>query len=123
MLDAIVENIEAVSADGAYDKRKCYDAISSRGAQFNIPPRHDAQYWPQEGDNHPRNQNLVRIEQVGRSQWKQESGYHRRSLSETAMFRFKVIFGTRACFQTITTIKLMRSSTWLYNFQQANRIG
>ncbi|NEQ84161.1 MAG: IS5/IS1182 family transposase, partial [Moorea sp. SIO2I5] len=57
-------------------------------------PRHDAQYWPQEGDNHPRNQNLVRIEQVGRSQWKHESGYHRRSLSETAMFRFKVIFGT-----------------------------
>ncbi|NEP27535.1 transposase [Moorena sp. SIO3I6] len=79
VLDAIEENIEAVSADGAYDKRKCYDAISSRGAQVNIPPRHDAQYWPQEGDNHPRNQNLVRIEQVGRSQWKHESGYHRRS--------------------------------------------
>jgi hypothetical protein len=25
--------------------------------------------------------------------WKQESGYHRRSLSETAIFRLKTIFG------------------------------
>lgn len=26
-------------------------------------------------------------------EWKKKSGYHRRSLSETAMFRFKTIFG------------------------------
>jgi hypothetical protein len=27
--------------------------------------------------------------------WKKESGYHRRSLAETAVFRVKVIFGDR----------------------------
>ncbi len=33
------------------------------------------------------------IEEVGRAEWKRESDYHRRSLSETTMFRFKIIFG------------------------------
>ncbi|WP_321206557.1 hypothetical protein [Tolypothrix tenuis] len=30
-----------------------------------------------------------------RKQWKQESGYHRRSLSETAIFRLKIISGAK----------------------------
>jgi hypothetical protein len=37
--------------------------------------------------------NLRRIRQVGRAAWKEESGFHRRSLGETAMFRMKTIFG------------------------------
>jgi hypothetical protein len=31
----------------------------------------------------------------GRRQWKRESGYHRRSLAETLVFRFKTLFGDR----------------------------
>ncbi|MGC8712679.1 MAG: transposase, partial [Leptodesmis sp.] len=90
------EEIEQVSGDGAYDKRKCYDKIATRGAKPTIPPRKDAVRWEEEPDGpqkHPRNQVLERIDQVGRQQWKQESGYHRRSLAETTMFRFKTIFG------------------------------
>jgi len=30
---------------------------------------------------------------TGRKKWKEESGYDKRSLAETAMWRFKVIFG------------------------------
>ena len=93
LLDAVAEETEVVWADGAYDKRKCYEAIDSRGARANIPPRVDAQYWSEEGETHARNQNLAHIDQLGRTQWKQDSGYHRRSLAETAMFRFKTIFG------------------------------
>jgi transposase len=93
LLDGIEGEIEAVSADGAYDKRKCYDAIEEWGAEAHIPPREDAQYWDKEGETHARNQTLNRIEAVGRAEWKQESGYHRRSLAETMMFRFKTIFG------------------------------
>jgi len=48
---------------------------------------------PESGAVHPRNQVLEQIAAVGRQQWKQESGYHRRSLAETTMFRFKTIFG------------------------------
>lgn len=97
LLDGIEAEIEQVSGDGAYDKRKCYDAIAKRGAIATIPPRKDAVLWedaPESGDSHPRNQVLNRMNKVGRQQWKQESGYHRRSLSETTMFRFKTIFGS-----------------------------
>ena len=96
ILDGVEGEIEAVSADGAYDKRKCYDAISEQEAQANIPPREDAQYWEKEGEEHARNQALKRIDAVGRAEWKKERGYHRRSLAETMMFRFKTIFG-RSC--------------------------
>jgi len=93
LMDSIEGEIEAVSADGADDQRKCYDAIAERGAQAQIPPREDAQYWEAEGETHARNQTLNRIEAVGRAEWKRESGYHRPSLAETMMFRFKSIFG------------------------------
>lgn len=98
VLDAIEDEIEQVSGDGAYDKRKCYDKIAARGAKAMIPPRKNAAKWEDEREReqtHSRNQVLERIEQVGRQQWKQESGYHRRSLAETTMFRFKSIFGGR----------------------------
>ncbi len=38
-------------------------------------------------------ENLRRIRKVERKTWKHESGYHRRSLAETTMFRFKMLFG------------------------------
>jgi IS5 family transposase len=96
LLAGIEDEIEQVSGDGAYDKRKCYDEIAARGATPTIPPRKDAARWQDDsetGQVHPRNRVLDRIEAVGRQQWKQESGYHRRSLAETTMFRFKTIFG------------------------------
>ncbi len=96
IVDGIEEEIEQVSADGAYDKRKCYDTLEARGVKATIPPRKDAVRWEegsQKGTEHPRNKNLERIDEVGRQQWKQESDYHRRSLAETTMFRFKTIFG------------------------------
>jgi hypothetical protein len=40
-----------------------------------------------------RDENFRAIRQKGRRQWKKDSGYHRRSLAETAFFRFKTIFG------------------------------
>lgn len=44
---------------------------------------------------HPCDHTLRRIRQIGRRQLKQESGYHRHSLAEIEMFRFKTIFGDR----------------------------
>jgi hypothetical protein len=96
LLEQIDGEIEQVSGDGAYDQGQCYDAITERGAKPVIPPRKDAVIW-QHGNRkdapHPRDQNLRAIRKHGRKAWKQQSGYHRRSLAETTMFRFKVIFG------------------------------
>ena len=38
---------------------------------------------------------LYAIKKQGRQSWKQNSGYHQRSLAETAMFRFKTLFGDK----------------------------
>ncbi|SDF61196.1 hypothetical protein SAMN04488105_13521, partial [Salipiger thiooxidans] len=35
----------SVTADGAYDTRKCHDAIAERGAHAVIPPRRNAKPW------------------------------------------------------------------------------
>ena len=96
VLQAINEPIEQVSSDGAYDHCHCYDEIAAKGAKAVIPPRKDAVIW-QHGNckekPHPRDENLRHIRKHGRKRWKRDSGYHRRSIAETTMFRFKTIFG------------------------------
>lgn len=96
ILEQIEEEIEQVSTDGAYDHRHCYDEIAQRGAKPVIPPRKDAVIW-QHGNRkappHPRDKNLRYIRKHGRKKWKRDTNYHRRSLVETTMFRFKAIFG------------------------------
>jgi hypothetical protein len=98
MLKCVPGEIAQVSADGAYDQRKCYDAINQHQARATIPPRRGARIW-QHGNSQKerlvRDENVRAIREVGRKQWKGESGYHRRSLAETTVFRYKTIFGER----------------------------
>lgn len=53
------------------------------------------QHGNRKTERHICDENLRRVRKVGRKQWKKESNYHRRSLAETTMFRFKTIFGDR----------------------------
>ena len=58
-----------------------------------------------------RDETLRSIRQQGRQAWKQTSGYHRRSLVETLMFRLKTIFGDKLSargLETQTTQALIR---------------
>ncbi|MEJ2754524.1 MAG: hypothetical protein P8104_01480 [Gammaproteobacteria bacterium] len=41
------------------------------------------------------------IQETTREKWKQEKGYHVRSLVETAMYRFKTIFGGKLLARTL----------------------
>jgi hypothetical protein len=77
-----------------------------RGVErITVPPQRNARIW-QHGNSSkpplPRDQNLRRIRRVGRKRWKQESGYHRRALAETAVFRFKIIFGNTLSARTLS---------------------
>jgi Transposase DDE domain len=93
-----VENpVEGVSADGAFDRREVYEELERRGAKAVIPPRRDAvirRHGNTAGPRPARDENLRRIREIGRQAWEEETGYHRRSLGETAMFRMKTIFGS-----------------------------
>lgn len=73
-----------------------YQLIADRGAEPVIPPREDA-VIAQHGNFHlpanRRDEVIRKIRQLGRKNWKKQSGYHKRGLAETAMYRLKTIFG------------------------------
>lgn len=96
MLEANEEEIEQISADGAYDRKKVYQAIERRQIKrAAIPPRQGAKIWRHgntKGERLIRDENLRSIRRVGKPKWKRERNYHRRSLAETGVFRFKTIF-------------------------------
>jgi len=93
------QSIKQFSGDGAYDRRKCYDALKEKiVSKITIPPQKNAKIWKHgnlKGKTHPRDENLREIRAKGRKRWKIDNNYHRRSLSETAMFRLKTIFGDK----------------------------
>jgi hypothetical protein len=110
LLEQVRPPIAQLSGDGSYDQRPCYDTLRQRQAEqaeqaeqgqalrVTIPPRHGARIWQhgnRQAERLARDENLRRLRQVGRAQWKEESGYHRRSLAETTMFRIKTIFGDK----------------------------
>ena len=86
----------AVAADKAYDSFDCHAAILAKGARPVIPPRKGAAIRPPTSrkDAPPtRGEAVARIAAIGRNAWKAETGYHRRSLAETAMYRYKTLIG------------------------------
>ena len=88
------EPIDTIGGDGAYDTQACYAAITARSATPSIPPRDGAVYWPPTTPGAlRRNAALDAIAQGSRHEWKQQSGYHHRSLAENAMYRFKTLTG------------------------------
>jgi hypothetical protein len=84
--------------DGAYDMRKVYKLLISKEVTgFHIPPKKTAVI---NNDGSERDKNLMAIQQTSGDEWKNSSGYHKRSLVETFMFRYKQTFGDRMSFRT-----------------------
>ncbi len=92
MLRPLRRQIGTVYGDGAYDSRQCYAEIAKKGAAARIPPRKNAGQWE---EGHPRNEAVEALKAGRLSEWKAASGYHRRSIGETAMWRFKQLTGNR----------------------------
>ena len=100
LLKQIPGPIEAVGADGAYDKRKVFSCLENPPTgiviRAIIPPRKDAkieQHGNRKDTPLPRDAILRTIRKKGRTGWKKQAGYHRRSLVETFMGRYKQIIG------------------------------
>ncbi len=99
--------LASVTADGAYDKVKIYDRCDRRDVLPIIPPQKNAKIRRKEWTWDPRAGKYMKeivylqarhatiraIRRRGRRRWKEESGYHRRSLVETAFSRTQRIFG------------------------------
>jgi hypothetical protein len=74
----------SVTADGAYDTRKCHDAIAARNAHAVLPPRKNVKMWkPDTAGAKARNEAVRSSKYLGRALWRSLTGYHRRSRVET----------------------------------------
>ncbi len=86
------QEIGSVTADGAFDTRKCHGAIAARGATAIIPPRKNARpRRPDTSGSIARNEALRASRRFGRTIWRRWSGYHRRSRAETKMNCVKLL--------------------------------
>lgn len=94
LLGQVEAPVGRVYADGAYDARVCYKAIREKGARAVIPPRKGSALWADEYLK-DRNANLRQVRERGAEAWKRRAKYHRRSLAETAVYRFKTLFSDR----------------------------
>jgi Transposase DDE domain len=93
------KSVKRTYGDGAYDTERCYIANREHGSIPIIPPNRNAVFRGNDLSMEMRNTNLLEISglgggEQGRKLWKKLKGYHRRSLVETAMFRFKRLFGS-----------------------------
>jgi hypothetical protein len=99
LLNQVNTSIDKFYGDGAFDQRKVYDTLAARTIQPVIPPRRNAKIIRHGNTTaqaaHPRDVALRIIRGLGRRWWNVHSGYHRRSLAETAMYRMKSCFGEK----------------------------
>lgn len=94
--------IQSILGDGAYDKSCVYREARRINAKTIIPPAHNARIQKKIIDpaKIDRDHIIAKIQMLGgdeeaRKRWKKESGYYRRSLAETTMYRFKTAFSDR----------------------------
>ncbi|MEQ6203605.1 IS5 family transposase [Sulfitobacter sp. HNIBRBA2951] len=86
------EDLGSVTADGAFDTRKCHDAIAARNAHAVIPPRKNAKLWKAYTPGTiARNEAVRSSKYLGRALWRHLTGYHRRSRVETKMHCLKLL--------------------------------
>jgi hypothetical protein len=101
LLDQIDAGIASITTDRAYDGEAVYDAVAKRHpeAAMIIPPR--ATTVPNKSTATQRDRHIAEIEANGRMGWQRRSGYNRRSLAETAMYRYKTVVGRRLHARTL----------------------
>jgi len=102
LLTQVDDGVGAIGGDGAYDKQKVFDALATPTSGPSIQPiialRKDAiiqQHGNCKATPLARDEILRAIRQKGRKGWKQASGYHRRSLAETLIYRYKHLIGDK----------------------------
>jgi hypothetical protein len=96
LLDGISSHIKSFTGDGAYDKNKVRKVLALEDIIEIIPPQHNAVLSKNEGGTSlPRDEAIKKIKEIGRTEWKKQTGYHKRSLVEVGMYRYKTIIGDK----------------------------
>lgn len=104
LIDAIKEPVAVAIGDGAYDRFSCYEVMERKGGKGIFPPQRNAVTSDERTANktkssapvvEQRDEAIKQVRLLGRKNWKERMGYHRRSLAETGMFRVKTLLGKK----------------------------
>ncbi|KAA6349618.1 hypothetical protein EZS27_002946 [termite gut metagenome] len=110
MLEGKTGSILRFHGDGAYDKFGFREGLGS-GIEQIIPSPKNAVIQKAKGKKPlpdyliQRNRAVEYINKHGPELWKRQNGYHRRSLNEVVMFRYKRIFGRELDGRTVENQK------------------
>ena len=131
LLKQIKAPIDSARGDGSYDRFSCYEEAEKKGFRFITPPQRKAK-TSRERKKYKRKINpavlkkrdavIEEVRQVGRKEWKIQSGYHRRSLAETAMFRVKTLLGSRLTTRTLEHQKV-ETAIWCQIINKMTTLG
>jgi len=92
LLDQIGSQTGRFTADASLGRWLVYGAATARGTTVVIPPSKTAVVSGGVGDAaKSRDKTVARIHEVGRRQWKKESGHHRQARVENTFVRYKHI--------------------------------
>lgn len=110
LVDSIKAPISVAIGDGSYDRFSCYEEMEKRGGKGIFPPQNNAvtsaertanKKKASKGAVEKRDEAIKQVRLLGKKAWKQQTGYHRRSLAETGMFRIKTLLGRRLSCRTL----------------------
>ena len=98
LLKQVSRQVRSFRGDGAYDKDKVRKVLYADNIEQVIPPQHNAVADRKKGKHRrQRDEAIEAIKRMGRTGWKAQRNYHRRSLGETVMFSYKTIIGGGLC--------------------------
>ena len=86
-------DVACLTADAAYDTVGIYEAAAARGATVAFPPTRTATVSGRSPRSLVRDRTIQQVDEVGRRQWKKDSGYHQQARVENAFFRYESILG------------------------------
>lgn len=97
LLKAVKKPYKKLVGDTGYDKQKVYDPLDTMGITPVIKPQKNAVKSKRGSPSYEARNKAVEClqDENKKKMWKKETGYSRRSLVETAFYRYKVTFGDK----------------------------
>ena len=96
LITEVEDDIVSVTADAAYDTIAIYDVAAARRIEVVVPPSKSATGSRQRRfRTGARDRTIMRVREIGRRQWKKESGDHQQARVENTFFPYKTIVGPR----------------------------
>ncbi len=96
LMDGVPTEVSQATGDGAYDAKNCWDWTEENQVRGVFPPKKNAkiQVHGNTKEKATQRDRLLRLRRkLGKKQWKKKTKYSRRSIAETAMYRFKTLLG------------------------------